>query len=66
MRPLFLLFLLIFVVPSQNPTSPQEESSLKVLGSKSYKTRQAVENVDTASVAPYGVSYKPTRTSNET
>ena len=52
MRPLFLLFLLMFVFPSQNPTSPQEESSLKVLGSKFYKTRQAVENVDTASVAP--------------
>src|SRR6266567_1134613 len=52
MRPLFLLLLIMFVFPSQNPSSSQEESSLKVLGSKWYKTRQAVENVDTTSVAP--------------
>jgi hypothetical protein len=53
MRPLFLLLLpLMFVSPSQNPATTQEESSLKVLGSKSYRARQAVENLDTPNVAP--------------
>jgi hypothetical protein len=52
MRPLFLLLLIMFVFPSQNPAPSQEESSVKVLGSKSYRSRQAVENMDTTNVAP--------------
>lgn len=52
MRPLFLLLLLMFVLPSQNLLTSQEESSVRVLGSKSYRSRQAVENLDTTNVAP--------------
>jgi hypothetical protein len=52
MRPLFLLLILMFVFPGQNRATSQEESSVKVLGSKWYKTRQAVENVENANVAP--------------
>jgi len=53
MRPLFLLpLLLIFVSPSQNPTTSQEASSVKVLGSRCYRDHQTIENLDTTNVAP--------------
>ncbi len=52
MRPLFLLLLLMFVFPSQNPATSPEESSVRVLGSRWYRDRQTVENLDTTNVAP--------------
>ena len=51
---ILLLFplLLMFVSPTQNPATSQKESSVKVVGSRWYRARQAVEKLDTANIAP--------------
>jgi hypothetical protein len=55
MRPLLLLTLLLMLASlghSQSTTGSNESSSITVLNSKWYKSRQAIEKVETADTAP--------------
>src|SRR5437763_644018 len=53
MRPLLLLpFLLMLILPSQNPVATNGDSSVVVLSFKWTKSRQAIEKTESASGAP--------------
>lgn len=53
MRNLLLLpLLLVLVSPLQNPPAPQDPSSVVVLGSKWYKSRQTLEKLEPVGTAP--------------
>lgn len=60
MRTLLLLsLLLVFIVPGQNSTGSNQDSSVVVLSSKWSKSRQITEQPDTTSVPP-ATGMKPT------